>query len=287
MTKEKYTLQPQEGQIKQASDKAKVKLSPQDPYIEYAIAILPSLEGAQKITDINAKLAKKLVPQGLENKHNKCHVTLYHGAYKAEDLPEISAKLGGIACNIKKLTLNFDDNIVVVGPGRWIDINIKRSDANAEVEQNYKAICNLHSKVVDTFYGYHQRPLERTTMTLEALKDQIAAGNENALKIAKQIQTYGVSGLYELYNPHTTLWYQWPTNSVLKDAVESAKHEVKSGFSCDGWALVIAKLGFNGNIEGEVVGNDLSHHPYAVFPLGQDSTVDQAKELGAKTELDW
>lgn len=263
----------QKVQTKQINDE--VKLSPQDPYIEYAIAILPSSEGVQKITDIHKKLAEQLIPQGLEEKPNKCHVTLYHGAYKAQDLPAISAKLGDIAYNIKSLTLNFKD-IVVVGPNRWIDINIKRSDENPEVEQAYKAICNLHRKVVDTFNEYHQRPLERAIVALEALKDQIAAGNENALKIAKQIQTYGVSGLYELYNPHTTMWYQWPTNPALEKAVESVKPEVNDSFSCDGWALVIGKLGFNGNIESLD----------AVLPLGQNLTVDQARELAGETNLD-
>nr|WP_253308528.1 hypothetical protein [Rickettsia endosymbiont of Ceutorhynchus assimilis] len=200
------------------------KAKPQDPYTEYAIAILPNPEGAKQITDIHKKLAEQLILQGLEEKPNKGHITLYHGAYKAEDVPAISAKLGEIACKTENLTLNFDDNIVVVGPDRWIDINIKRSDANAEVEQNYKAICNLHSKVVDTFYGYHQRPLERATNVLETetFQSQIKAQDEKALKIANQIQTYGVSGLYELYNPHTTMWYQWPTNPALEKAVEKA-----------------------------------------------------------------
>jgi hypothetical protein len=284
MAKDKHTILSQEVLTKRASDEGRVKLSPQDPYLEYAIAILPSSEGAQKITDINTKLADKLVPQGLENKHNKCHVTLYHGAYKAQDLPTISAKLGDIACNTGRFTLNFKD-IVVVGPNRWIDINIKRSDEVIEkVEQDYKAICGLHNKVVDTFYEYHQRPLERATNTLETLKSQIEAQNDNALKI-EQIQTYGVSGVKELYNPHTTMWYQWPANDVLERAAGSV--EVNSSFSCDAWALVIAKLGFNGNIEGEMIGDDPSHHPYAVFPLGQAFTVGEAMELAAKTDLDW
>lgn len=274
----------QKVQTKQVNDE--VKLSPQDPHLEYAIAILPSSEGAQKITDINTKLADKLVPQGLENKHNKCHVTLYHGAYKAQDLPAISAKLGDIACNTERFTLNFDDNIVVVGSNRWIDINIKRSDEVIEkVEQDYKIICGLHNKVVDTFNEYHQRPLERASNALETLKSQIEAQNDNALKTAKQIQIYGVSGVKELYNPHTTMWYQWPTNDVFECAAGSV--EVNSSFSCDAWALVIAKLGFNGNIEGEMIGSDHSHHLYAVFPLGQAFTVGEAMELAAKTDLDW
>ncbi|MFY9589962.1 hypothetical protein [Rickettsia endosymbiont of Halotydeus destructor] len=173
--------------------------------------------------------------------------------------------------------MNFKD-IIVVGPNRWIDININRSDEVIEkVEQDYKAICNLHSEIVDTFSGYHQRPFERASNTLEILEPQIKAENDNALKIANQIQTYGVSGLYELYNPHTTMWYQWPTNPALEEAAESVKHKVNDSFPCEGWALVIGKLGFNGNIK----------HLEAIFPLGQDTTVEQAMVLGATTDLDW
>ncbi|WP_342169916.1 hypothetical protein [Rickettsia endosymbiont of Seladonia tumulorum] len=247
-----------------------------DPYVEYAIAILPSSEVAQKFTDINTKLAKQLGPQGLEHKHNKCHVTLYHGVYNFLDLPKISAKLADIAYNTKNITLNFKNEIVVTGPDRWIDINIKRFDENDKVKKDYEAICDLHNKVVDTFNEYHKHPLERASNTLETLKPKIEAQDENALKIAKQIEKYGVSGFKELYNPHTTIWYQWPTNLALNDAANSVKGEA-SDFSCDASALVLGELGFNGNIE----------NPYAVFPLGQDFTIEQAIELAAKTNLDW
>jgi len=107
---------------------------------EYAIAILPSYEVAQKITDINTKISNHLVPQGLEHKHNKCHVTLYHGAYDEKDLPEITAELAKIAYETKNITLNFKNEIVVTGPNRWIDINIKRFDEDDKVKQDYEAI---------------------------------------------------------------------------------------------------------------------------------------------------
>jgi hypothetical protein len=168
--------------------------------------MLPSSEGAQKLTAIHKKLAEKLVPQGLKRRLIKDILHYIMVRIEPKIYQKLPLKLGEIACNTKSLTLNFDDNIVVVGPGRWIDINIKRSAANSEVEQNYKAICNLHSKVVDTFYGYHQGPLERATNVpeTETFQSQIKAQDEKALKIEKQIQTYGVSGLYELYNPHFT-----------------------------------------------------------------------------------
>lgn len=100
---------------------------------EYAIAILPDYIVVEKITKINTKLANHLIPQGLEHKSNKCHVTLYHGAYDEKDLPKIRTELANLAYTIKSLTLNFKDEIVVVGPNRWIDINIKCSDENNKV----------------------------------------------------------------------------------------------------------------------------------------------------------
>jgi|GEM_PF-5754163 len=138
-----------------------------------------------------------------------------------------------------------------------------------------KQLCNLHNIVVDTFNKYHQRPLERASNTLETLKPKIEAQDENALKMAQQIKIYGVSGIKESYNPHTTLWYQWPTNPILNSAVESVKHETNE-LSCDGWALILGKLGFNGNIES----------PYAVFPLGQETNMDEAVKLAAETHCD-
>ncbi|XVN41318.1 MAG: hypothetical protein RCO49_01670 [Rickettsia endosymbiont of Argas persicus] len=245
-----------------------------DSFVEYAIAILPSSEVAQKLTGINAKLAEHL--EGLERKPNKCHVTLYHGAYKPEDLSKISAKLSNIAYETKNITLNFKNEIVVTGPDRWIDINIKRFDENDKVKQDYEEICKLHNTVVDKFSSYHQRPLERASDDLETLKSKIEAQDENALKKAQQIGTYGVSGVKELYNPHTTLWYQRPTNPALNKAAETVKNEA-SGFPCDAYALIFGKLGYNGNIE----------ELCTVFPFGENYNLEQGVELAAKTVLDW
>lgn len=173
---------------------------------------------------------------------------MYHGVYNFLDLPKISAKLAEIAYNTKNITLNFKNDIVVVGPDRWIDINIKRFDENDKVKKDYEVICDLHNKVVDTFNEYHKRPLERANNTLETLKPQIEAQDENALKIAQQIEKYGVSGVKELYNPHTTIWYQWPTDSALNDAANIVNDNF-TGFSCEASALVLGELGYNENIE--------------------------------------
>lgn len=68
----------------------------------------------------------------------------------------------------------------------------------------------------------------------------------------------------------------WSTNPALNDAANAVKDEVDE-FSCESSALVIAELGFNGNIE----------KLYAIFPLGQETNIDEAIKLAAETHLNW
>lgn len=260
----------------------------QESYVEYNIAIITNPEGAQQFSAINAKLAEQLVPQGFKNRHNKAHVSLYHGAYNIQDLQEIVIKLGNITKDTKNFQLHFEDKLAVIGPDRYVEIKIKPSDTgNEKVQEDYEKIVDFHKKIVDTFSVYHQRPLKRMNSLIEALKPQVEAKDENASKILQQIKTYGVSSVKELFTPHVTLWYQWPSNPAINDAAKNVEKEIESTFSFDAWALVFGKLGFNGNIVGEKIGNSSSFHPLAVFPLGKMYNIEQAKELAAKTDLDW
>lgn len=258
----------------------------EDSYVEYNIAIIPNEEGAQRFSAINAELSKEL--EGFENRHNKAHISLYHGAYRVQDLSEIAKKLENTAFDAGNFQLQFEDKLAVIGSDRYIEIKIKPFDKNNEkVKHDYEKIVDLHNKVVDTFSKYHQRPLERMNSRLEALKSQAEAKNENALKAIQQIETYGVSNLKESFIPHVTLWYQWPTNPAINEAAKTVEKNIKSSFSFDAWAIVFGKLGFNGNIVGEQINNSSSFHPYAVFPLGKAFSLEEAKELAVKTNLDW
>ena len=190
---------------------------------EYGIVILPEEKCAQEAERLNRNIAKILSP--LKNVNNYWHVTLYHGAYEKNDLNEIYDKLKGL--QLKPLTLNFTK--IYSTSNRWIDLGTEKTEY----------LQNLHISVVQLASPYHKRPLARSR---DIYKNMTSNQRE-------QVDNYGVSGILEMYNPHMTLFYQYPPRAELQQAAIKIENNFKENLICKASKIVIGELGYNGNIK--------------------------------------
>lgn len=189
---------------------------------EYGIVILLEDRCTKEAKDLNSHLAKIL--DKLKNVDNHLHVTLYHGAYDTKDLEQIYNKLQQLP--LKPFTLNFDK--IYATADRWIDLGIEKNDY----------LQQIHKHIVTIASPYHKRPLIRVS---DVYKDMTDAQR-------KQVDKYGVSNVLEFYNPHMTLFYQYPSNSDLRKAAAEIQPYFKQ-MVCKAAKIVIGELGYNGNIE--------------------------------------
>ena len=189
---------------------------------EYGIVIIPEKECVNSAKNLNS-IIKKNLPD-LENVHNNWHVTLYHGAYKKEDLPKIKAALA--ALNTKSFDMKFTKFYTTAD--RWVDWGTEKTEL----------LQRLHENVVKVVSPYHKRPLDRARDVYNLVD----------LQRKKQIDLYGVPGVMELYNPHMTLFYTYPANSSIQIIPEIIKNDQYENVICTATQIAIGKLGYNGNI---------------------------------------
>lgn len=190
---------------------------------EYGIVIFPEEKCEKEAEKLNINIAKIL--NNLKNVKNHWHVTLYHGAYEKNDLNEIYNKLKRL--QLKPFTLNFTK--IYSTSDRWIDLGTEKTEY----------LKNLHTSVVQLASPYHKGPLARSK---DVYKDLTSEQRE-------QVDNYGVSGILAMYNPHMTLFYQYPPNIKLQQAAITIKDHFKNGMVCKASKIVLGELGYNGNIE--------------------------------------
>ena len=187
---------------------------------EYAIAIRLNPEFAAKAQELNSTFAEHL--PGLKNPSNVWHVTLYHGAYKEEELPEIWGKVQKL--DMSNITLNFSE--IYTTSDRWIDWLVEKTPE----------LCDLHKSVVELASPYHQGHLQRCADIYDQITDA-----QKAL-----VDEYGVSGILDAYKPHTTLFYQFPPDAELQNAATQVPSSIP--MSCKVESIILGELGYNGNI---------------------------------------
>jgi len=187
---------------------------------EYGIALKLNATCSAEAISLN-KICAEAWPN-LENPSNTWHITLYHGAYKDSDLWDICSKIN--ALNTQHITLNF--STIYNTANRWVDWKIDKTEE----------LALLHHKVVDIASPYHQLPLERSKDVYDSLSTPQKA----------QVDKYGVSGILDLYNPHTTLFYQYPPDTILNDITEILPAEIIMSYYPE--SLILGELGYNGNI---------------------------------------
>ena len=189
---------------------------------EYGIVILPE----EKCTRVAEKLNKDItkILNHFKNAKNHWHVTLYHGAYDPKDIKEIYNKIKAI--ELKPFTLNFSN--ISSTSDRWIDLGTEKTEYLKE----------LHKTIVQLASPYHKRPLDRSR---DIYKDMTSVQRE-------QVDNYGVSGLLELYNPHMTLFYQYPPRPELQQTAKEIGVNFKENMVCKASKLILGELEYNGNI---------------------------------------
>ncbi|MCC8371966.1 MAG: hypothetical protein LN568_04410 [Rickettsia endosymbiont of Pseudomimeciton antennatum] len=190
---------------------------------EYGIVILPEEECTRVAEKLNQDIAKIL--SHLNNVKNYWHVTLYHGAYETKDLQQIYNKIKGL--KLQPFTLNLSK--IYSTADRWIDLGAEKT----------KYLQELHESIVHLASPFHKHPLARSK---DVYKDMSNVQRE-------QVDNYGVSGVLELYNPHMTLFYQYPPRFELQDTAKRVAASSKENMVCKASKIIIGELGYNGNIE--------------------------------------
>lgn len=187
---------------------------------EYAIALQVQDSCTQQAEHLNKQIAAQL--PWLKNTPNKWHVTLYHAAFNTKDIDAIYAKLKKV--KLQPMTLNFTK--IYPTADRWISWDI----------QPDQQLQELHTNVVSLATVYHKRPIQRA----------VDAYAESSPADRRQIDQYGINGLFEQYHPHMTLYYQYPPDHYIEKvaAMIAAPTETK----CKIARMVIGELGYNGNI---------------------------------------
>jgi len=189
---------------------------------EYGIVVLPEEKCVKIAEKLNADAQKLL--SNLKNVKNHWHVTLYHGAYKINDLDKIYSKLKEL--KLQPFNLNFTN--VYSTADRWIDLGLEKTEY----------LQKLHVSVVHLASPYHKRPLARS----EDIYDNMTSSQR------EQVDSYGVSGILSLYNPHMTLFYQYPPSPELPQAATKLKDDFKKNMVCKASQVALGELGYNGNI---------------------------------------
>lgn len=200
-----------------------------DSIREYAIAVLLPPEAAKKAAEMNKQIAAQLPT--FANPHNNWHVTLYHLACNKEAISEIVSKLREL--KVEPFKLSFTG--LYATADRWVDWGMT----------NTEPLGALHKTVVEIASKHHKRPLKRASDIYNTLPAEKRA----------QVDAYGVSGVLEFYNPHTTLfYYEFEKNGLKGDmalqAVSKKLTEMNgmAEVTCDASVIVVGELGYNGNI---------------------------------------
>lgn len=185
---------------------------------EYGIVLLVDDDATKQAHALNQKIAQKF-PK-LENVANIWHVTLYHGAFAEQDLAAIFQKLEQLY--LEPLEIKFSG--ITKSKMGYIHWEIEK---NLDLQELHTVVVNLASK-------YHKRPLQ---MALDFYDDL-------PFEYQQQIDEFGTGGLFELFAPHLTLFYQPLANSSLEEILPH-DHSLQAQSSAA--KIVIGELGY-GNI---------------------------------------
>lgn len=193
----------------------------------YGVVIKLNSEFASRASSLNEILASELPI--LDNPKNIWHVTLYHGVYKEEDLPKIWDEITKI--DFTNIRLNFSEIYTTHTLAHsWVDWLVEKTPQ----------LTAIHEAVVHAASPYHQAKLPRCVDAYDKMIDAAKT----------QVDQYGVSGLFEFYKPHTTLFYHHPRDGALDEASKAL--EVTYKMSCSIEEVIFGKLGYDGNVLEEI-----------------------------------
>jgi len=193
---------------------------------EYGIAILMPDEYLTQAQKMNHAIAAR-VP-ALPNFRNIYHITLFQGRFSSGKIEELQKELKAQHFEKFRLTLGKE---IKTSEQRYI---------NWMPKENYE-LKKIHRRVVEIANPYRLGILARYIDSYGELeKDQ-----------RQQVVKYGMPGLLDDYEPHVTLFYFANKNPDIekiaqKISVPEDSHEINC---CDALKMVIAEIGYAGNIE--------------------------------------
>ncbi|MES2961790.1 MAG: hypothetical protein V4694_05345 [Pseudomonadota bacterium] len=192
---------------------------------EYGIVLLLPEVFADEAKKVNAEIASQIHPEA--NLLNVFHVTLFQGRFAESKIYNLFQELK--KQNFRKVRITMDSKFEIA-QDRYISWPLVKNDD----------LKNLHIEVVKIANPYHQGVLKRFADSYSELDK----------KQKEQVDNYGMSGLFDEYNPHVTLFYFPAKNSGIKNFIKDLSPQItKKVKGVDATYLAIAELGVNGNIE--------------------------------------
>jgi len=192
---------------------------------EYGIAIrLPKeyFTAAQKMN--RAISAQEASP----NSRNVFHITLFQGRFDQNKIDELQKTLR--AQHFEKFRITFG-----------LEIKTAQNLYINWIPKENNELKKMHHRVVEIANSYR----------LGILSRYIDSYGDLTKEQRQQVVKYGMPGLFDDYEPHLTLFYFDKKNSEIekianKISVPENGHEINC---CDATTLLIAEIGYRGNIE--------------------------------------
>jgi 2'-5' RNA ligase len=196
----------------------------QDNNKEYGILLLLPEEYFSEAQKMNEEIAAQ--SRIVENLPNIFHITLFQGRFGENKIEDLYQELKNQ--NFRKVKIITKSKITTTD-GRYINWVVKKNDE----------IKDLHRQVLEIANPYHQG-------TLVLYIDSYASLNQ---KQQKQVESYGMAGVLDEYNPHVTLFYFTQKNSdidIIAGKISPPRFMWKNFTATQ---MAIAELGYDGNIK--------------------------------------
>lgn len=192
---------------------------------EYGIVLLLPEIYADEAKKVNAEIAAQINPEA--NLPNVFHVTLFQGHFAENKIYNLFEELK--KQNFRKVKIGMESKFEVA-QDLYINWPVIKNDD----------LKNLHIEVVKIANPYHRGVLKRYADSYSELDK----------KQKEQVDIYGMSGLFDEYKPHVTLFYFSGKNPGIKNFIKDLAPKITDKVKgVEATYLAIAELGVSGNIE--------------------------------------
>jgi 2'-5' RNA ligase len=186
--------------------------------INLNIVLLPSKEVSQKAIELSQKISKEFEVFFVLNEESRIpHVSLYHSAYPAENIPKVKEVIEDIA----NITASFPVELTNVFWQKegWLDFQADKSEP----------LINLHNQVVERLNSFRKDNL------MESDKEDFSSLSKGE---QESINLYGYRHARELFRPHLTI-----TRLKNGNAVTVSKELDGNNLSFDATDIALCRLG--------------------------------------------
>ncbi len=186
------------------------------PLKEIGVVIKLNESCVSTLAPIRAAIAERL---GRDAPNNP-HVTLYHLKCDENSVGDILMALNTL--KIKPFEMHIKGPLYETA-GRWIDL--KATDEGVQA---------VHEQVVNALTPFKVDMLDRVREGYDAMPDATKA----------RADTWGVPGVMDKYNPHTTLCYEDAVDSDALKAIVEALQPMADGLdiTCSPFEIIVSTL---------------------------------------------